>query len=689
MIPDGLLWPPDRSRELLEALALRSGRGQELAAGQRADLDQLGVDLHSVHAFYDTLPALVLGAAPAALSRFDVRGGRQLLGLLRGPDLLGRVTLLGVDGRPRRVPARLVVASLREGIEASQAPAVEALLEAAQLPAGRRARARERLLSDRLRGRPLGGGVLVRAAPHGPVRAQLREAGLLPPLLAAVAGRALNAVLVLAGWTVIGKGALTGQVAPGWVAGWALLLLTALLLGQWTSWQQGRAALRAGTWVKQTLLRGAMKTEPEAWRASGAGGALARVQESQAIEDLVISGGLQGLLAAADLLAAAWVLLQVPGGLSVLGVLLLFAGLTVAGALRLRRLQGHWTEHRRHLTELLVERMLGHRTRLAQAPPQRWHDGEDEALAGYHGASQALDDHRVAVSSGLTGGFAVAGLCVVGLGFAAGGASPAALAVTLGGFLLAQGAFASMGASLEGLVGASVSWREVGPLLRGARVPPELGQSSVSPMNTAKGEVLLRAEDLRFAFPGRPPVLRGLDLELRAGERVLLTGASGGGKSTLASLLTGLRRPDGGLLLLGGLDPATLGPERWRDLAVAAPQFHENHVFENSLAFNLLLGREWPASAEEQQQARQLCEQLGLGELLARMPAGLGQIVGASGWQLSHGERSRVFLARALLQGARLIVLDESFAALDPQTLGQCLDVVERWDATVVVVGHP
>ncbi|MCB9795102.1 MAG: ATP-binding cassette domain-containing protein [Alphaproteobacteria bacterium] len=69
------------------------------------------------------------------------------------------------------------------------------------------------------------------------------------------------------------------------------------------------------------------------------------------------------------------------------------------------------------------------------------------------------------------------------------------------------------------------------------------------------------------------------------------------------------------------------------------------------------------------------------------MPAGLGQIVGASGWQLSHGERSRVFLARALLQGARLIVLDESFAALDPVTLKRCLEVVEAFEGTVVVVG--
>ena len=77
-------------------------------------------------------------------------------------------------------------------------------------------------------------------------------------------------------------------------------------------------------------------------------------------------------------------------------------------------------------------------------------------------------------------------------------------------------------------------------------------------------------------------------------------------------------------------------------------------------------------------EAQSLCEELGLGPLLERMPAGLQQRVGETGWQLSHGERSRVFLARALRQKAPLTILDESFAALDPQTLRRCLDTALR-----------
>ena len=64
-------------------------------------------------------------------------------------------------------------------------------------------------------------------------------------------------------------------------------------------------------------------------------------------------------------------------------------------------------------------------------------------------------------------------------------------------------------------------------------------------------------------------------------------------------------------------------------------------------------------------------------------------MVGESGWQLSHGERSRLFLARALLQEPELLVLDESFAALDPETLRRCLQRVLDRARTLVVIAHP
>jgi ATP-binding cassette subfamily B protein len=178
-------------------------------------------------------------------------------------------------------------------------------------------------------------------------------------------------------------------------------------------------------------------------------------------------------------------------------------------------------------------------------------------------------------------------------------------------------------------------------------------------------------------------------LRIGHGDRLLLEGASGAGKSTLAAVLTGLRTPLSGLLMLNGLDRQTLGTQAWRRRVVSVPQFHENHVLAETFAFNLLLGRGWPPTADDIADAEQLCHELGLGDLLARMSAGLQQMVGETGWRLSHGERSRLFVARALLQKADVVVLDESFAALDPENLKRVLQCVLRRAPTLLVIAHP
>ena len=90
-------------------------------------------------------------------------------------------------------------------------------------------------------------------------------------------------------------------------------------------------------------------------------------------------------------------------------------------------------------------------------------------------------------------------------------------------------------------------------------------------------------------------------------------------------------------------------------------------MYAAPLSFNLLTGKTWPPSPEDLKEAGQVCQELGLGPLLSRMRAGLSEMVGDSGWQMSQGEKSRVYLARAILQGAPLVILDESFAALDPK----------------------
>jgi ATP-binding cassette subfamily B protein len=277
-------------------------------------------------------------------------------------------------------------------------------------------------------------------------------------------------------------------------------------------------------------------------------------------------------------------------------------------------------------------------------------------------------------------GWLIAGLCGLGLSAAPG------FAVGLGGVLLAHQALQRLMAGATQLCGAAIAWKRVGALFEAAATAtPE--PASLAP---SSAQTVLEAYDLSFRYADRAePSLRAANLRIEKGDWLLLEGSSGSGKSTLAALLAGLRRPDSGLLLAGGLDRATLGSAGWRKRVSAAPQYHENHIFTGSLAFNLLMGRAWPPTARDMAEAAAVCGELGLGGLLQRMPAGLEQIVGDTGWQLSQGERSRVFLARALLQNPELVVLDESFAALDPVNLRQCLECVLRRAETLLVVAHP
>ena len=142
-------------------------------------------------------------------------------------------------------------------------------------------------------------------------------------------------------------------------------------------------------------------------------------------------------------------------------------------------------------------------------------------------------------------------------------------------------------------------------------------------------------------------------------------------------------------MLSRGLDLQTLGADGWRQRVVAAPQFHDNYVLTGTFAFNLLLGRRWPPQPADVQEAEAVCRALGLGDLLDRMPAGLWQMVGETGWQLSHGERSRLYIARTLLQHADVVILDESFAALDPENLQRAMHCVLERASTLVVIAHP
>jgi ATP-binding cassette subfamily B protein len=461
-------------------------------------------------------------------------------------------------------------------------------------------------------------------------------------------------------------------------------------------WSGGQLAVMAGTLLKRRMLAGALRLESEEIRRQGAGQLLGQVLESQVVESLAISGGLVALASVVELALALLVLWAGAGGWLQVLPLLGMLGVTVWMAARYHRSRRAWTLERLAMTDDLVERMAGHRTRLVQEPRDRWHHGEDEALRRYLDRGTELDRRAIVLGTVLPSVWLVVGLVGLTDAFVA-GAQPSGLAVALGGVLLAYGALRRLTMGLTHVSGAWISWEQVRAIFAAAS-RTDAGSPTVARARKGDGQgaaggqalSLVEASGLSFRYPGRPePVLRELGLRITPGQRLLLEGPSGGGKSTLGAMIAGLRVPDSGLLLVDGLDRRTLGLSGWRERVVAAPQFHENHVLTGTFSFNLLMGRGWPAGGEDLNEAEAICRELALGPLLDRMPAGLHQMVGETGWQLSHGERSRLFIARALLQRAELIVLDESFAALDPDTLRAAMGCVLKRARTLLVIAHP
>jgi ABC-type multidrug transport system fused ATPase/permease subunit len=360
--------------------------------------------------------------------------------------------------------------------------------------------------------------------------------------------------------------------------------------------------------------------------------------------------------------------------------------------------QRRWSLQRIDITHDLLERMLGHRTRLAQLPLDRWHEAEDQRLSEYCEMSRTMDVRTMHLSAMLPAGWLVIALLTLLPTFAAGTASASSLAISVGGILLALRAFDEISVYFQQISLALASFEQIRQLLRAvtrpelaSKVPLEMEAGKLREnADTLSNGTLLEGRGLTFRHPARSrAVLDNCSLHIARGDRILLEGPSGGGKSTLVSLLTGMRTPNAGVLLVQGLDRATFGVAGWRRRVTAAPQFHENHVLSGSFAYNLLLGREWPTSSTARQEARSVCHELGLDELIAKMPSGLDEMVGETGWQLSHGEKSRLYIARTLLQGGELVILDESFASLDPETMGVAVQCVLKRAPAVLVVSHP
>jgi ATP-binding cassette subfamily C protein CydD len=193
---------------------------------------------------------------------------------------------------------------------------------------------------------------------------------------------------------------------------------------------------------------------------------------------------------------------------------------------------------------------------------------------------------------------------------------------------------------------------------------------------------LVRLDGVSYSYPARPgTVLEDVDLELRPAETVALIGPSGSGKSTLASIVLGLAEPTSGRVLRAGCDG---GLESWRGDVAWIPQ--RATIFTGTVADNIRLGD--PDAGEER--VREAARLAGAHGFVEALPGGYDTVVGDGGRPLSMGEAQRVALARAFLRDARLVVLDEPTANLDPANAHAVTDAMERLSdgRAVLVIAH-
>jgi ATP-binding cassette subfamily B protein len=705
-----ITWSEDALGEVVVALARAAGLSPTTVAPPAVPKDAVDGDPRVRHSFIESVAEYagieaepvectygelrhVLGSISPALVRLRTANAHRYLAVL-GSNERALQVLTPALHRVRVEPAD-VAGALTAEMERGPSQRVEAWLSVARVGPRRAVRARRELLGHFLSDRRVGDMWLLRADPGASFWRQLRRRGAPRRAMAFVAASLAQVTASVVGWALIGRGALDGMVEPGWLMAWALVAISAVPLQFVTAWSGGNLATDVAALLKQRLLSGALRLEPDAIRTRGSGHLLAMVSESEAIETAGLTGALTAAVALVQLASAAAVLSLGAGGALHVALLALWCAVIAAFAVRFHGARAQWTAQRFALTNAFVENVVGNRTRIAQQSPQEWHLLEDGMLDRYVALSRLMDAANSRLFALPARGWLMVGFLGLVPAVLAGRADPTHLAIAVGGILQAQAAFGSLIGSATALIGALVAWRSVGHLFHAAAAIPAPGLPEVSlerPRKPASSDsdLVLDVRGLSFRYrSGGHQVLRDCAMGLREGDRVLLEGRSGGGKSTLASLLVGLHSPEAGHILLRGLDRPTLGSIGWRRRVASAPQFHENHVLSASLAFNLLMGRSWPPSEDDRREADAICRQLGLGPMLDRMPSGLNQIVGETGWQLSHGERSRVFLARALLQRSDLLVLDETFGALDPLTLRGCVETVLERAPTMIVIAHP
>ncbi|MDP9380670.1 MAG: ABC transporter ATP-binding protein/permease [Chloroflexota bacterium] len=517
---------------------------------------------------------------------------------------------------------------------------------------------------------PLGrwrtGATLRRLWPFvAPERRRLLVAFALAAALTAVEVSVPVAIGVLVD-RLLGQLGAGGAVLSSWTERGLLaaLLLAAPLRGLLLSRQralEGEIGQRVAARIRRSVWRHVQRLPVAYTRRRGPGRLLLRfIGDSRAVQSMVG----QGLVRLSqDLVVAAGILLALASlnwrmSLAVLAMVPLQALIFRRLNPRLRRDSRARRRRRSSLSAYLNSRVAG----LAVAGPAL---GGSAEMGRFNAANRGIARRgaRVAATHGRILGLsaAAAGLSgVLVLVVAAGEARAGRLtAGTMVAYLTLTGLlspiFERVALANRYLQEGRISIDRLAELLS---QPPEAPAEGGRELEVREGT--LSVEELAFGYGAEPPVLRGASMEARRGEVVAVIGPSGSGKSTLLELLLRFREPDGGRILIDGRDVAGVSPGSVRARIGFVPQ--DVPLLDGTVAQNVAIGAGEAVPEAELERAARLA---GADRLIARLPGGWGTEVAEGRRGLSHGERWRLALARALVCDPPILVIDEVGSMLD------------------------
>jgi ATP-binding cassette subfamily B protein len=241
----------------------------------------------------------------------------------------------------------------------------------------------------------------------------------------------------------------------------------------------------------------------------------------------------------------------------------------------------------------------------------------------------------------------------------------------------AVGSFAEVYSQIQRALGASMRVREI------LETQPEPSEKSPAPLPLV-GEVAF--DKVSFRYPSRPetPVLRGLSLHAKSGERIALVGPSGAGKSTVVSLLLRFFDPESGQILIDGQDARSYPLGDLRSRMAIVPQ--DVLLFGGTIAENIVYGR--PGASQEEIESA--AKKANAHEFICSFPEAYNTKVGERGVQLSGGQRQRIAIARAILRDPAILILDEATSSLDAESEKAVMEALDRLmqGRTSLVIAH-